>query len=538
MPNVTFPPAAFRQNIMDYTREVWNTGVDACFWRELLQNARDARATRVDIEIENAGTMTIVKFKDNGCGMTREVLVNGLLTYAGSVKPTGAAGGFGMAKCLLVFAPNNVVIETNELAVTVTGISYDWLDVSEPINGTRYTVTIDNDGFEPEKQITPTVEGLKFLMARCDMGSLRVYCNGERIYDTKLPEDAVAVRQWEDYKAFAYHLPRSRPLLNRAGEPVMIIQHRGIWIMDMVISSEVKGCVWVNINEEPRKVLNAACVSLASYDLRSCIDTFLRDIARSPKQTLKTKKYVKRFDGEMTRISNAKEVAQSLSREVLNAGAERSGRSVKLAAIDQQNLLEEIAKLAFEASGGDDGYRLKAASLDPARLNITADDDSLEVADKIAALVWAPAMMVVNEKEEAVPKQYMPETMGKKAKQLLTVWSEMVKQFLILTKAYGCTFGVGFIFSDDTLAQWRKEDDGTVWFLMNPVDKDGLMRFSLSNSDDRSVMISEAGHEVCHQIITNSWHGDEYAVALTDVFALALTHSQLFNNIWKMRPID
>lgn len=544
MPSITFPADAFRQNIMDYTREVRTAGVDACYWRELLQNARDAGATRVDAIVNVNGSVTTVVFADNGRGMSKDVLVNGMLTYAGSVKPTGAAGGFGMAKCLLVFAPNSVKIETNELAVQVEGINYEWLPVAKPINGTRFTAIIDNANYPPEKQITPTVEGLRFLMARCDMGDMRVFINGERVYDTKLPADAVAVREWAEFKTCAYHLPRSRSgLKNRNGQAVMVIQHRGIWVEDRVISEEVKGAVWVNICEEPRKVLNAARVSVASYDLRDLFGTFLGEIARSPKQSLKTKKWTRRFDGCMTTITTAKAAARAMTEALASASPERTTRPVKLAVADQNELIRELANTAFQVSGGDTGFRLPAEMLDVSRLNITADTDREEMTEKLAALVWAPAMMVANEREDtaAVHSQWLPETMGKKAKRLLTVWSEMVKQFLILSKAYGCTFGVGFLFSDGddrALAQWRKEDDGTVWFLLNPLATDGKMRFNLSEQPDRAVMISEAAHEVCHEICKYSHHGDEFANRLTDLMALALTHAETFNGIWKIRPND
>ncbi len=540
MPSITFPRDAFRQNIMDYTRETSTAGVDACFWRELLQNARDAGATRVDAEVECSGSITVVTFKDNGRGMTKDVLEKGMLTYAGSVKPTGAAGGFGMAKCLLVFAPNMVKIETNDIAVQVEGINYEYLPVETPIWGTRYTVTIDNENYEPGKQITPTVEGLKFLMARCDMGDMRVRCNGELIKDTKLPSDAEVARSWDDFNAKAYHLPRSRPLKNRHEQPVLIVQHRGIWVMDIVISDEVKGCVWVNIEEEPRKVLNAARVSLASYDLRSYVDQFLRDIARSPKQALKTKKYTRRWDGGMTTIASAKQAAALITNALLDAAPKEEktgkiGRPTRVCVDDQKALLQELADNALNLSGGDANTRVLAEYLEPSRLGIDGETSNEEIAKKLATLVWAPAMMVVNEREQSVDAQWMPETMGKKAKKLLTVWSEMIKQFLLLSKAYGCTFGVGFIFSDDTLAEWRREDDGTVWFLLNPIDRDGKIKFSLSGDGDRASMISFAAHEVCHEIINNSWHGDEFAVSLTFLMVQALEHSNIFNAIWKIR---
>ena len=43
--------------------------------KELVENAIDAGATRVTIEIQNGG-MTFIRISDNGCGMDEEQLAN------------------------------------------------------------------------------------------------------------------------------------------------------------------------------------------------------------------------------------------------------------------------------------------------------------------------------------------------------------------------------------------------------------------------------------------------------------------------------
>ncbi len=524
MATINFPTDAFRVAALDYTRE-GNSGVDACIWRELLQNARDAGASNVSATVYTEGTVTTLTFQDNGRGMDRETLEKGLLSYGGSIKQVGNAGGFGMAKCLLVFAPTSCLIETKDLAVKVQGIEYEWLE-AKPINGTRFTLTIDNAGFEQGKQLTPTFAGLRFLMERSNMGDMTVCCNGQFVADTHLREGEV-VREWKDYDAKAYKLDCD-PVKNNYGGNVLVVQHRGIWVMDLQISEEVKGAVWINIETEPRKVLNAARVSLASYDLREGFDKFIGELSRSPKQTLKTKKYAKRWDGNgLTRIESAARAVQLVTESIMSES--RTGEPVKLVTDNQTAFLKGLAE-AMKPSGE---MRINAEMLDPARLDLTTNNDDL--AEQVACLVWSPALMIVNEREKPVHAQWMPETMGVKCKNLLTVWSEMVKQFLLLSKAYGVTFGVGFIFSDDTLALWRKEEDGSVWFLLNPLGTDDNIRFNLSDNHDRSVMMAEAAHEVCHQISRYSHHGDEFANRLTDLMALALDRLSIFNGIWKIR---
>lgn len=529
MPSIKFNPDAFRSATRDYTREDYTKGVNACFWRELLQNSRDALASRVDITVTSENNIYTVVFQDNGKGMSKEVLENGMLTYAGSIKSDGAAGGFGMAKCLLVFAPTSCQIDTGELSVYVQGIDYDYIPSTEKIDGTRFTIVIDNNGFTVDKQITPTIEGLKFLLERSNMNGMRVTCNGTRIYDTILSTPDEPIRKWEDYKTFAYHLKRETPVKNADGNNVLVVQHRGIWVMDYTLSEEVKGAVWVNIEDDATKVLNASRVGIASYGLRNAIGSFMNELAQAPKAAVQTKKFVKRWDGQLNKVEK-KETAEKLADDLIFAKQRSNNpeQSVKEWVKEHSYIVANLFKP--EGTG-----TIPTAELDTDRL-ILADVDSYDMTQQLLTLSHSPAFMLVNDREGEVDRAYLPETMGARQKQILAVWSEMIKQLLLLTRSFGVTYGVGFIFSEDARAEWRKDtSDNTVWFLLNPVDDKGELRFSLSDSKSRSEMISTVTHEVAHELTEDNYHGDRFASKITDLTSLVLDNLQFFNAIWKNR---
>lgn len=525
MPSVKFPVGAFRTATRDYTREDYNKGVDACFWRELLQNSRDAGAGRVDISLKTEGNITTVVYEDNGTGMSWETLENGMLTYSGTIKPNGAAGGFGMAKCLLVFAPNACQIDTREHSVYIQGIDWDKLPSTENIKGTRFTITIDNTGFSTDLQITPTIEGLRFLMDRSNMGDMKVVCNGERVYNTSLVPSAEPIRQWEEYKTSVYHLPKETPVKNTNGNPIVAVQHRGIWVMDMAVNPEVKGAVFVNIEDDAIKVLNASRVGIAIYDLRNNIQNFISELAQSPKEAVRTKKFVQRWDGSFNTITSKEKEAKDIASNIRYAQEDNPSKGVQQWIADNSAMVAGLFKPTAEGS-------IPSAAFDPSRL-VVDGLDSYDLSQQLLTMSWSPAFMLVNDREQDISAQFLPETMGARAKQVLAVWSEMVKQFLLLTRSYGVTYGVGFVFCDDRQAEWRKEKDGTTWFLINPIGEDGSMRFGMSDSVSRSKMIALAAHEVTHEIIEENYHGDRFANKLTDMMTIAFDNSQVFNTIWK-----
>lgn len=119
MKQVKFPKEFFAKAKLEYSDWRW------AFFREFIQNSIDAGADNIHIDIDRAPSGEArVRVRDNGCGMTRDVLENVLLVGGGSLKPNGAVGGFGYAKSLLYFAHDSYTIITNDLIVRGSGGDY------------------------------------------------------------------------------------------------------------------------------------------------------------------------------------------------------------------------------------------------------------------------------------------------------------------------------------------------------------------------------------------------------------------------------
>lgn len=89
------------------------------FLRELLQNARDAGARRVEITVARGDGVELIRFRDDGCGMSAEHAQRYLFALYASSKEEdeGQVGQFGVGFwSVLRFRPRRIVIRSRPLA--------------------------------------------------------------------------------------------------------------------------------------------------------------------------------------------------------------------------------------------------------------------------------------------------------------------------------------------------------------------------------------------------------------------------------------
>lgn len=88
---------------------------------ELLQNSLDAGATEIRFTFDENG----YSCEDNGCGMSVDTLVAGMLTLGASIKTSNSAGAFGAAKKLVLFSHANYSIHTQDNLATGSVLDYE-----------------------------------------------------------------------------------------------------------------------------------------------------------------------------------------------------------------------------------------------------------------------------------------------------------------------------------------------------------------------------------------------------------------------------
>jgi hypothetical protein len=164
---VSVPHEFFQKSKNDYAD--WRFA----FFRELMQNSEDAFSTRVDFMIEETEFGCRVSARDDGHGMSEDVLLTKFMALRESTKKgSGSAGGFGVAKEIIAFAHNNYRIETQNIVLEGVGGRYSY----------RHEATGDGVKIIVEMEESASVM-MRTLKYWCSLSSQKskVFLNGEQI---------------------------------------------------------------------------------------------------------------------------------------------------------------------------------------------------------------------------------------------------------------------------------------------------------------------------------------------------------------------
>ena len=196
------------------------------WWREAVQNSVDGGGKNIALEAKTQedGTM-LVSCDDDGRGMDEDTIVNKFLVLGGTTKtgPSGAAGGFGKAKELLLLPWISWRVHSRDTVVEGAGIDYT-VTKGPMRQGTRLDVVMP-----PDKCTTDAI-ALGFLQ-KCDLPGIRFTVNG-------LParadlRGANLVNQVPD-KADIYFTPAD------SKQSYMYVRTRGLYMFSNYIG-EVRG---------------------------------------------------------------------------------------------------------------------------------------------------------------------------------------------------------------------------------------------------------------------------------------------------------
>jgi hypothetical protein len=200
--------------------------------------------------------------------------------------------------------------------------------------------------------------------------------------------------------------------------------------------------------------------------------------------------------------------------------------------LEEKDLKEVVVAAAAKvAEEGGTEKLLERISAMAESIKGTFNGTAEELATTIRQMVWEPALMVVNEREQAVDKKFLPESMSPRAKTLLRVWTEVTRQLLIW-QGEKRPFGVGFIFSEDTAAAFKQEQDGTIWFLVNPCDSKGRITRRLTDKRHVRQLLIDAAHESAHAVVGDETiHGDRFVSALERNLSRVMEHRSTFERV-------
>ena len=502
------------------------------WWREAIQNSVDAGATKIWCSVKRQPDGTrLVRCDDNGKGMDRNTLLTKFLALGETGKTTdsGASGGFGKAKELLLLPWIQWSVQTRTTRVVGVGLPYKLDDIAER-EGTRLEVIM------PADNNTSLSLAMEFV-GRCNLPRTRFYFagdSGEVVGPSAELKPGKLIREIPG-KAKLYFSKGGRARLN--------IRSNGLWMFDRYIEQEVKGSVSVELIGRSIDLLAAHRDGFRDYDLARAIEAFTAelaaDVSSATREKDKSRKvYVGtgRFSPRAAKETEAKlALASASAMDLALKMSVGSGSSVQLNTKTVDQVADVLSSDAgagtatIEAGGIRVGNSPSAAAVVILTATPVLGQEHLERMMK--QLAWAPDFYVVNNHDQwKPPPGLLPERMNRKMLFLAKAWTEICRYVLIMLNS-SADYGVGWLFDKSAGAAYLREH-GQHWLLLNPLSN----KIELSEPFDPRTpahlnwLVACAVHEATHMADGLDKHNEAFTSALTQNMATCA-------GIWTIAPL-
>jgi Histidine kinase-, DNA gyrase B-, and HSP90-like ATPase len=488
---ITVGPEFFVAALKDYDdwQEKW--------WREAVQNSVDAGARHVVLEVrENSDGTFTASCEDNGSGMDEDTLINKFLVLGATTKIAtgGTAGGFGKAKELLLLPWMSWRIHSRDTGVQGSGIDYTVHRLA-PRRGTRLEVVMSADKHTYESAAIAFIE-------KCFLPNVHFTVNG-KTYRAKLAGQVLV--ESVAGKADVYFTPA------KDKQSYLYVRTNGLFMFARHIG-QVPGYVIAEMTVPSVQVLTANRDGFRDYEIRNAVDELAQRIAKDNMSALKSSRGLIR----QKFVGAGKFRATNLASDLLAQVGPAVGVQV-ISLSDQQNIVAMIDHYRErDMESPEHESALPATETITVMLDQKWDGPShLEAALK--QLVWQPDFFIVNEIDGyKVPKRFFPQTMAPTVNKLAKTWAELVR-YVMMQLGSDKTFGVGFIFSNDTGAAALTEDNNERWLMVNPF-RDLYHRTEIWHPTvdaDLRWLYAAAIHECTHIADGISYHDESFSSAMT-----------------------
>jgi len=449
--------------------------------REAGQNSLDAGATLIEVEVTRLESDKIrVVWRDNGCGMSKDTLLNKFLTIGASGKEfRGTVGGWGVAKIILVLCHSDWCVRTRHHVVRGQWGQFEIDHTDWPLDGTELDVTMSgvttNTFIEQAKQwIESTTTSCKFLV------------NGEPVQPCPpIGDQPVRQLDWADIYVHG--------------------NHNGL--IHVRINGQLMFHKWTSANAsivlelKDRTALTTNRDGLA-YNCSIQVDKMLSVLTADPSQILES-------DAEQV------VVIQGTLGQILpdRGGGAQTPDAVRLTA-------EEIAEI---------GKKVAYRSTVPADTLIPPSELHIDEADTTP--IDGHDLVILNKLTTDVPKWLLP-PLDEYAKRLINRWNAIVKtaaQILGITSP----IRTGWTLRLDHVAAYFYSAETGHCILINPIhvtDNKVVPRWQFG-WNDFNAMVAAAVHELTH-MTGSKWHSDCWAAHFTDNIAKICARSKEINSLY------
>ena len=431
-------------------------------WQELIANSVDAKATKIEIEITDNSFCC----KDNGNGMDKEKIINGLLTFGGSIKDKNSIGMFGHGKICVLFSHSSFFVHTLNTKISGKEINYEMENTDDFYQGTIVKCQFCSNWGHNKNE---AIEIIKHFLKKCNL-SCNVFINGELFNEYTIYELGRKM-EWADL-----YVGKENKYSN-----YISIRHNGLFMFDSYVNGlnkevilEVKGQS-IDVFSQNRDSFTGKCRDQFS----ALVNEINTDKRSFTKPNLLRKIYIRGKNGLIS-IFGKKEIKQEV------------------------NFSDEVVMTYLAGKKIENGNSF----LTTKDINVLSNNDFEN--DFIFDLT--------NSDFEYIPEEFAPETMLRRYKFLAALWKHCLIDIMKVNNIYG-DFVIGFAFSKEIDAVYFRDIDELRGFLINPT----VERFLKGDLKERFYHIfSAAIHEIVH-FEGHQYHDEEFAVLLTKKTGETLT---------------
>lgn len=435
------------------------------FVRELIQNSVDAGATDIHFEVSPiAENECKVVCRDNGCGMSREVLQNVFLCMGETTKTGGdSVGGFGKARTLTCFSSNYYKITSGDYICEGHGAQFSIND--HPfISGVIFEAAISTACDE-------IIGKIKKISSLSRLNCV-IWVNGEKLTDS--------------YRlgSFCRTLESGAIYANKSNDKIknlLIVRVKGL-VTYLQCTSANAGVTLEIDPDKSRECLTANRDGL-KYEYKRELDSFIEEVCADTRSALKdrSKRFVALMNPGRGFFTNGKP-------KPIQLGGGAPSLAAKTPILSLTPTSDEEINVDFEEKEYD---RYSCPVLESMIIYADTNNDAVK--------------KVIN--------FYDPTSKGgigadrhKFLRQWAAICRIVVREAADLWKD-DIAWAVGFCFDDDALAMFL-EKDNINYLMINPVDANGKMKYSINSKADYTKLALSACHEITHKKYT--YHNEDF----------------------------
>lgn len=520
MAQVTIPNTYFKKSAeRDYSNPI------KAFFREYLQNSKDAGSSSIEFKIYKVNDDTIFECYDNGCGMTEDIINTKLMALGETTKNNKFTGGFGIAKILILFAQIDYKIFTQNLEVIGQGGNYVINHTSDYYTGTKFVVTLDKF---MNKYNYDFVNILEEEIQKSWLPDINITVNEKKIKANLKVTKVV----YEDDDLRIYQRPLRKD--NWGLKYYIYVRVNGLYMFPVYITSSSNKEIIIELQGYSVDYLTTNRDGL-KFDKQQKLQGLINDMILNPTSFAKNKTILTKFQGMSSRLS-----------PVLERIRKKVNILVKQKIKDFKEAKEEILR---EIDDGDFDNKKELKELVSQKISESVPSEkeidvgikkaittTLQIAELKQYDIKFHYYVEKSKGLRGIFKEYHPETMSRKWKKLLDLWANIIGQIMKDNKLDNVTYDVGYVLENSdgrVCSSFRKFSSGISLFLLNP--RIYLEEKAIPTVKERKVetilyLTDLACHEITH-MLGYEYHNEELSSKETEVKAHTYKSFDIYMNL-------